>query len=65
MEPVTAYGLALNLSPSPVAVPAGAAAQPPSEFDAFGLAHVNRLEASVWGAILIIGAALYVNALYD
>lgn len=63
MDQIVAYGIAL-----PAAVPAAAPSSPAPagvSFDAFGLAHVNRLEASVWGAILIIGAALYVNALYD
>ena len=72
MEGVTvAYGIALPESqparPAPgSSTPGAAAAAGAGGFGAADLiAFANRWETAAVGAALVIGAALYVNALYD
>lgn len=65
MDPVAAYGLAVNLGPAVAPSPAAPAGVPVNgpglPFEAVW--RVDRWESAAFGALLIIGLALYVNAL--
>ena len=69
MDGVTAYGLAVNLGPAvaPPPAPAGApvAGAPHAGRPFEALFRVDRWESAAFGALVVIGLALYTNALLD
>lgn len=70
MEPIAAYGMAITLgAPPPAAMPAEVApragAVSPWATGFSDLVAVNRWQSAAVGTLVVIGLALYTNALLD